>query len=139
MVSSKIVVVNVTSVNSFGLEYTFIFDLTEPFNSSCDNISPSGSNIFALTVIVLSTMSEVAFILNRTHDPASSREDILIDLWPLYACSSEIVISLVWSTFVPLIYSVFSVMVLSISPPVQMLLLNKFSLSFTVVVIVGCL
>ena len=41
------------------------------------------------------------------------------------------VISLDGSMGVPIIYSVFNVIVLSISPPVQMLLLNKFSLSFT--------
>ena len=80
MVSSKIVAVNVISVNSFGFEYTFIWDLTELFNSKCDNISPSGSNILALTVIVLSTMLEVAVILNRTHDPASLVDNIFIDL-----------------------------------------------------------
>lgn len=41
------------------------------------------------------------------------------------------VISLDGSIDVPIIYSVFNVMVLSISPPAHMLLLNKFFLSFT--------
>ena len=80
VVSVKIVVVNVISVNSFGLGYTVILDLTEPFNSKCDNSSPSGSSIFALTFIVLSTMSGVAGILNRTHEVASWMDDILMDL-----------------------------------------------------------
>ena len=41
------------------------------------------------------------------------------------------VISLDGSMGVPIIYSVFNVMVLSISPPAQMLLLNMLFLSFT--------